>query len=346
MYCRISRGTAMTHSIMGSARRSHWSSSHSSRKGIVQMALACSIGLAVCRMTALLGLQFCGLPLQHTGRVARAAAVSEYIKGVGLTTGEQITVSLQPGPLGLELDIPTGKVEGVMEGAGKAAGMQSGWVIRTLDGQPYELLTLKAKIAGDKAYEVICDVLKPNPTAVFNTNMGTMKAEIFLDRAPRTASNFIDLVQSGFYDGIHFHRVIPEFMIQFGCPNAKDPSSDSAGKGGPEDGTFKNLATGGIEKRFRGGNIEDEFVSEDSNDPGTIGMANTGEPNTGGSQIYFNVNRNDFLDWFTDGQSRHPVFGRITEGYGVAVKISEVQRNGRDRPVEPIMMKSITLDGL
>ena len=72
---------------------------------------------------------------------------------------------------------------------------------------------------------------------------------------------FIDLVQTGFYDGIHFHRVIPGFMDQFGCPLARDPNSPSAGTGGPTDGTFQNLATGATEKRFGGGNIKDENIS-------------------------------------------------------------------------------------
>ena len=66
---------------------------------------------------------------------------------------------------------------------------------------------------------------KPNPTATFETTKGSFKAELFMDRVPRTASNFIDLAQSGFYNGIHFHRVIPGFMNQFGCPHAKDPKS-------------------------------------------------------------------------------------------------------------------------
>merc|ERR1739849_69709 len=97
------------------------------------------------------------------------------------------------------------------------------------------------------------------------------------DRVPITASNFIDLAQSGFYNGIHFHRVIPGFMDQFGCPNAKDPKSRRAGTGGPPDGEFKNLVTGKMERRFNGGNIEDENISKDSNQPGTLSMANCGD---------------------------------------------------------------------
>ena len=98
---------------------------------------------------------------------------------------------------------------------------------------------------------------------------------------PLTASNFIDLVQTGHYDGLHFHRVIDGFMLQFGCPHSKDPKSRRAGTGGPPDGTFKNLATGASEKRFNGGNIMDENISKDTNAPGTLSMANTGRPNSG-----------------------------------------------------------------
>merc|ERR1711972_164492 len=137
-----------------------------------------------------------------------------------------------------------------------------------------------------------------NPIATFDTTVGKFEAEIFLDRVPRTASNFIDLCQTGFYEGIHFHRVIPGFMNQFGCPHAKDPKSRRAGTGGPPDGTFKNLKTGGTERRFNGGNIKDENISRDSNRPGTLSMANTGQPNSGGSQFFMNVKHNSFLDWF------------------------------------------------
>merc|ERR1711976_174251 len=96
-----------------------------------------------------------------------------------------------------------------------------------------------------------------NPVAVFDTTMGQFQAEIFLNRVPITASNFIDLAKSGFYNGLHFHRVIPNFMNQFGCPYARDPYSADAGTGNPDDGTFENLVTNGTERRTRGGNIKD-----------------------------------------------------------------------------------------
>merc|ERR1719201_2909306 len=119
--------------------------------------------------------------------------------------------------------------------------------------------------------------------------MGDVRCEIYLDQMPITASNFIDLAQSGFYNGLHFHRVIPGFMDQFGCPHSKDPKSTRSGTGGPSDGTFKNLKTGETETRTNGGNIQDENISKDTNAPGTISMANTGRPNSGGSQFFLNV---------------------------------------------------------
>merc|ERR1712087_480506 len=187
--------------------------------------------------------------------------------------------------------------------------------------------------------------LASNPIATFDTSMGSFKAELYLDRVPRTASNFIDLAQTGFYDGIHFHRVIPGFMDQFGCPNAKDPNSSRAGTGGPPDGEFKNLKTGGMEKRSNGGNIKDENISKDSNIPGSLSMANTGRPNSGGSQFFLNVANNANLDWFSPGQSKHPVFGKVIEGMDIAMQISKVKTQ-RDNPVVPIKMNSITVEGL
>merc|ERR1712106_731448 len=90
---------------------------------------------------------------------------------------------------------------------------------------------------------------------------GNITCEIYLDQMPVTASNFIDLANSGFYNGLHFHRVIPDFMDQFGCPYAKDPKSGKAGTGGPSDGTYKNLKTGDTCTRSGGGNIKDEFAA-------------------------------------------------------------------------------------
>ena len=134
-------------------------------------------------------------------------------------------------------------------------------------------------------------------------------------------------------------------MNQFGCPHAKDPKSSRAGTGGPPDGTFINLKTGETETRTNGGNIQDENISKDSNEPGTLSMANTGRANTGGSQFFLNVANNANLDWFSGGQSKHPVFGKVIEGMDLATKISQV-KTVRDNPVEPIKMLKITIEGL
>jgi len=168
-----------------------------------------------------------------------------------------------------------------------------------------------------------------NPTAVFDTSLGSFKAEIYLDKMPVTAKNFIDLAKSGFYDGLHFHRVIKGFMIQFGCPHSKDPNSSRAGTGGPPHGT-----------------IADEHPADAklSNEPGTLSMANTGQPNSGGSQFFINVSHNDYLDWFTPGQSKHPVFGRITEGMDVVKKIETTPTAAGDRPKTPVKVEKITIE--
>jgi cyclophilin family peptidyl-prolyl cis-trans isomerase len=182
-----------------------------------------------------------------------------------------------------------------------------------------------------------------NPTAVFDTSMGSFTAELYLDRVPRTASNFIDLATTGFYTGLHFHRVIPGFMNQFGCPHSKDPKSSRSGTGGPQDGTFKNLKTGEDETRSGGGNIQDENISKDTNAPMTLSMANTGRPNSGGSQFFLNVANNANLDWFSGGSSKHPVFGKVIAGMDVATAISKAKTQ-RDNPIEPIKMNSITIN--
>merc|ERR1740115_162459 len=134
-------------------------------------------------------------------------------------------------------------------------------------------------------------------------------------------------------------------MNQFGCPNAKDPKSKRAGTSGPPDGTFKNIKTGKDERRSNGGNIKDENISRDTNAPGTLSMANTGSKNTGGSQFFMNVADNKNLDWFSPGDSKHPVFGKIISGMDVAVKISK-SKTRNDNPVVPIKMKKIAISGI
>jgi cyclophilin family peptidyl-prolyl cis-trans isomerase len=168
-----------------------------------------------------------------------------------------------------------------------------------------------------------------NPIVEFDTTLGKFQAEIFQDQMPITAGNFLKLAGDGFYDGLHFHRVIDNFMIQFGCPHSKDPNSGRAGTGGPDSG-----------------NIQDEFTAKLSNEPGTLSMANTGRPNSGGSQFFINTVHNSYLDWF-DGRtpSKHPVFGKISDGLAVVTEIGTTRTGAGDRPAVPIKVNSIKIVG-
>ena len=149
--------------------------------------------------------------------------------------------------------------------------------------------------------------------AILRTNAGDIVITLY-DDMPVTAGNFKDLIRKGFYDGIIFHRVIDGFMIQSGCP-------DGTGTGGP------------------GYNIKDEFVKGRSNARGTISMANTGRPNSGGSQFFINLVNNDFLDWDNPRTpSAHPVFGEVTKGMDVVDKIGKT-KTVNDRPVNDIVIE-------
>ena len=146
--------------------------------------------------------------------------------------------------------------------------------------------------------------ISPENTKVkLETNVGNVVIELYLDM-PITTGNFKKLVGEGFYDGVIFHRVIKDFMIQGGDPTG-------TGMGGP------------------GYTIEDEFGIGHSNVPGTIAMANSG-PNTGGSQFFINVGDNTFLD------GKHPVFGEIVEGIEIVQSISEAATGARDKPIQEI----------
>ena len=168
----------------------------------------------------------------------------------------------------------------------------------------------------------------PNPIATFETSLGTFRAEIFVDKMPLTGQNFVDLAKSGFYDGLHYHRVIKSFMLQFGCPHSRDPNSGRAGTGGPPHG-----------------NIQDEHPPEHklSNEPGTLSMANTGRPNSGGSQFFINTVHNDYLDWFSPGPSKHPVFGKVIDGWDVVQKIENTPTAAGDQPITPVQNIRITI---
>lgn len=128
--------------------------------------------------------------------------------------------------------------------------------------------------------------------ATFTTSMGSFQAELYADQMPITVGNFIDLANGGFYDGIYFHRVIPNFMNQFGCPYARDPNSPRAGTGGPPPFSRFTACDGTSIERNEDGGIPDEVGKSHqriSNDEGTLSMANTGQPESGGSQFFINV---------------------------------------------------------
>ena len=144
-----------------------------------------------------------------------------------------------------------------------------------------------------------------NPTVQLKTTMGNVDVEIFEDKAPKTAKNFLDLVRKGFYTDLLFHRVIPGFMIQGGCPKGD-------GTGGP------------------GYTIRDEFHPDlKHTGPGILSMANAG-PNTGGSQFFITLAATKWLD------GKHAIFGRVIRGQEIVDKIAGVARDGSDRPKTPV----------
>jgi peptidyl-prolyl cis-trans isomerase B (cyclophilin B) len=145
--------------------------------------------------------------------------------------------------------------------------------------------------------------------ATLHTNHGAIAVELFDDDAPKTVENFTKLAGDGFYDGVIFHRVIPDFMIQGGDPTG-------TGRGGP------------------GYTFEDEF-NDHSVERGALAMANSG-PNTNGSQFF--IVTADSCPWL-DG--KHTVFGRVTDGMDVVDTISELETDARDRPREDVVIERI-----
>ena len=151
-----------------------------------------------------------------------------------------------------------------------------------------------------------------NRIAVFETNKGTFEIELFEDKVPVTTKNFIDLVDKGFYNGLIFHRVIDGFMIQGGDP-------EGTGMGGP------------------GYTIPDEFNKDLRHDSeGILSMANAG-PNTGGSQFFITLAATPWLD------GHHAVFGKVIEGMDVVRAIGKVKCDGRDKPLEDVVINKVTI---
>src|SRR6195256_4315618 len=156
--------------------------------------------------------------------------------------------------------------------------------------------------------------------AAFDTTEGKFKVKLFADQAPKTVDNFVSLAEGTktgkpFYDGTIFHRVIPDFMIQGGCP-------EGTGRGGP------------------GYKFADEFHPTLKHPkPGLLSMANAG-PGTNGSQFFVTVAATPWLD------NKHSIFGEVVEGQDVADKISNAPRDAGDRPKAPITLNKVRIERL
>lgn len=177
--------------------------------------------------------------------------------------------------------------------------------------------------------------------ATIKTNQGDIKLQLFPDQAPKTVKNFVELAKQGYYKGVIFHRVIPDFMIQGG-----DPTGTGAGG-----------------ESIYGQAFEDEFSEELFNFKGALSMANAG-PNTNGSQFFIVTNENvpadmvgqmkaagypdEVIARYQEGGTpwldfHHTVFGQVIEGMDVAQKISQVKRDFRDRPEEDVVIEDVEI---
>ena len=158
-----------------------------------------------------------------------------------------------------------------------------------------------------------------HPTFVIKLeNGGEMKGELYPEYAPHSVGNFTSLANSGFYDGLIFHRVIPGFMIQGGCPKG-------TGTGGP------------------GYSIKGEFAQNGVNNPlkhtyGVLSMARAMHPDSAGSQFFIMTSDSPHLD------GAYAAFGKVLKGMEYADQIVNVKRDGRDKPLEPQVIASIRVD--
>ena len=187
------------------------------------------------------------------------------------------------------------------------------------------------------------EVNEKNPLVTVHTNQGDFTLELFPEVAPKTVENFVTHAKNGYYDGVIFHRVIEDFMIQGGDPTG-------TGMGG---------------ESIYGRTFEDEFSREAFNLYGTLSMANAG-PNTNGSQFFIVTAKQvpaQMLKQLKDGgwpeeiveeyakiggtpwlDHRHTVFGRVVEGMDVVLDIEGVKRNGQDRPLEDVVIESMEVN--
>ena len=149
-------------------------------------------------------------------------------------------------------------------------------------------------------------------------NGDVMRGELYPEIAPETVANFVKLVEDGFYDGLIFHRVIPGFMIQGGCPNG-------TGMGGPGHTIKGEFAMNG-------------FKNDLKHERGVLSMARAMDPNSAGSQFFIMVEDAPHLD------GQYAAFGKITEGLDAADKIVNQPRNAMDKPDAPQVMKKVTIE--
>lgn len=153
------------------------------------------------------------------------------------------------------------------------------------------------------------------PIAIFATNQGQFEIELMPDVAPKTCENFIGLAQKGYYDGLVFHRIIKDFMIQGGDPTG-------TGRGGSS---------------IWGKSFQDECSREVKFDQmGLLAMANSG-PNTNGSQFFITTAETSWL------HMKHTIFGKVTKGYDIVEKLNACKTDGQDRPREPQVINKLTI---
>jgi len=157
-----------------------------------------------------------------------------------------------------------------------------------------------------------------NPVVTFETTAGIIKAELYPDVAPNTVRNFISLVNKGFYDGLVFHRVIKDFMIQGGDP-------DGNGTGGPGYSIKGEFAINGFKNDLR-------------HTEGVLSMARSAMPDSAGSQFFIMHKTSPHLD------GSYAAFGKVTEGMETVNAIAETATDGSDRPLEPQVMVKVTVD--
>jgi cyclophilin family peptidyl-prolyl cis-trans isomerase len=177
-------------------------------------------------------------------------------------------------------------------------------------------VTLVGLIASCAQFRGAASGKKGAPVAVVDTTMGKIVFRLFPDKAPRTCENFTLLAQKGYYDGVIFHRVINNFMIQGGDPTGTGRGGESAW----------------------GGAFEDEFSPGLTHDKaGTVSMANAG-PNTNGSQFFITLAPSPWLD------NRHTIFGEVIEGMDVVKKIGEAQTGMADKPLRDVVMEKVSIE--